>query len=75
VVEAETDDLYASEFTDGIMGIKTYYEQQWLARGLTIKYLKFIPHFDDLVEPEIDIEWDAYRSFGRDQRNRVVGKD
>ena len=73
-VEAETDDLYASEFADDIRGIKTYYEQQWLSRGLKIKYIRFIPHFENLVEPEIEIEWDEYRSFGRDRRSRVVGK-
>jgi tRNA (guanine-N7-)-methyltransferase len=73
-VEVEKEDLYASEFADGIMGIKTYYEQQWLSRGIKIKYLKYIPSFDNLVEPEIEIEWDEYRSFGRDQRSRVVGK-
>jgi tRNA (guanine-N7-)-methyltransferase len=73
-VEVEKEDLYASEFADGIMGIKTYYEQQWLSRGIKIKYLKYIPHFNNLVEPEIEIEWDEYRSFGRDQRSRVVGK-
>ena len=71
-VEAETDDLYASEYADEIMGIKTYYEQQWLSRGLTIKYLKYIPHFENLIEPDLEIEWDEYRSFGRDQRSRVV---
>jgi len=73
-VEADTDDLYASEFADDIRGIKTYYEQQWLSRGLKIKYLRFVPHFENLVEPEIEIEWDEYRSFGRDNRSRVVGK-
>lgn len=72
-VEIETEDLYASDFADEIMGIKTYYEQQWLGRGLTIKYLKFIPHYSNLVEPQLEIEWDEYRSFGRDQRARVVG--
>jgi tRNA (guanine-N7-)-methyltransferase len=71
-VEAETEDLYASEFADGIMGIKTYYEQQWISRGIKIKYMKFIPHFENLIEPDIEIEWDEYRSFGRDQRNRTV---
>jgi len=73
-VEAETDDLYSSEYADEIRGIKTYYEVQWLSRGLKIKYLRFIPHFDNLIEPEIEIEWDEYRSFGRDRRSRVVGK-
>jgi tRNA (guanine-N7-)-methyltransferase len=71
-VEIETDDLYASEFADETMGIKTYYEVQWLSRGIKIKYLRFIPHFDNLTEPDIELEWDEYRSFGRDRRNRVV---
>jgi tRNA (guanine-N7-)-methyltransferase len=69
---AETDDLYASIYANNILGIKTYYEEQWLGRGKTIKYISFIPHSTDLVEPEIEIEWDDYRSFGRDQRARVV---
>ncbi len=71
-VEIETDDLYASEFADEIRGIKTYYEQQWLNRGLKIKYLKFIPHAENLTEPDVEIELDEYRSFGRDNRSRVV---
>ena len=74
-VEAENKDLYTSAYADEIMGIKTYYEQQWLSRGLTIQYLKFIPHAENLIEPNIDIEWDEYRSFGRDQRSNVkIGK-
>jgi tRNA (guanine-N7-)-methyltransferase len=72
-VEAETEDLYASEYADDIRGIRTYYEEQWLGRGIKIKYLKFIPHYENLLEPEIEIEWDEYRSFGRDQRSRVTG--
>lgn len=36
------DDLYHSGLTDDILSIKTYYEQQWLDRGLTIKYIKFV---------------------------------
>ena len=71
-VEVETDDLYASEFAGETMGIKTYYEEQWLNRGIKIKYLRFIPQFGNLTEPDTEIEWDEYRSFGRDQRNRVV---
>lgn len=67
-VEVETDDLYASDYANGILGIKTYYEEQWLNRGLKIKYLKFIPHSDNLIEPDIEIEWDEYRSFGRNRR-------
>ncbi len=74
-VEAETEDLYSSEYADDIRGIRTYYEQQWLDRGLKIKYLKFIPHNENLVEPEMEIEWDEYRSFGRDRRSRINGKN
>lgn len=60
------DDLYASDLQDKILGIKTYYEQQWIARGLTIKYIKFeCNDRNEWIEPEIDIEQDNYRSFGR----------
>lgn len=65
---AETEDLYASEFANDILGIKTYYEEQWLSRGITIKYLQFIPHAGLLTEPDVEIEKDEYRSFGRDRR-------
>ncbi len=65
-VEVNTDDLYASGMADDILGIKTYYEQQWLSRGLTIKYIKFhLPHDVVLSEPDIEIEFDTYRSFNR----------
>ena len=71
-VEIETDDLYGSPYADEIMGIKTYYEQQWLSRGIKIKYLRFIPHNINLEEPEIEIPKDEYRSFGRNKRSMVV---
>ncbi len=46
--------------------IRTYYEQQWMSRGLTIKYLEFrLPHDIELREPDIEIEFDTYRSFNR----------
>lgn len=61
-----TDDLYHSDMQDPILGIKTYYEQQWLERGLSIKYIKFIlEQRDAFIEPDVEIERDAYRSFGR----------
>ena len=66
----ETPDLYNSEVSDDILGIKTFYEGQWLSRGMKIKYLKFIPHQEHLEEPEEEIEHDGYRSYGRNQRNR-----
>ena len=65
-VEVGTNDLYHSGMADDILEIKTYYEQQWLSRGLTIKYLQFhLPHEGELVEPDIDIEPDGYRSYHR----------
>lgn len=48
------------------MQIRTFYEQQWLARGLSIKYLAFPLHSSpELKEPEVDIPLDTYRSFSR----------
>ena len=67
-VEVDTDDLYGSGTDDEILEIKTYYEQQWLERGKTIKYLRFrLPHEGELTEPDIEIERDDYRSYHRDQ--------
>lgn len=69
-VLTDTSDLYDGEVVSDILDIKTYYEQQWLARGLTIKYLQFVPALPEggLQEPDIDIEYDDYRSFGRNAR-------
>ena len=61
-VEFITEDLYHSDLVDDILSIKTYYEQQWLDRGLTIKYVKFrLPRCGGLQEPDIEIELDEYR--------------
>ncbi len=69
-VEVMTDDLYHSGKADEILSIRTYYEQQWLERGLTIKYIRFrLPHEGELHEPEVDIELDDYRSYGRSKRS------
>ena len=65
-----TEDLYHSDLVDEILGIQTYYEQQWLSRGLTIKYIKFqLPHEGLLVEPDGEIELDSYRSYNRSKRS------
>jgi tRNA (guanine-N7-)-methyltransferase len=65
-VVLSTDNLYASDLQNPILGIKTYYEQQWLDRGLTIKYIQFVlEKHTELTEPDIEIENDSYRSFGR----------
>ena len=65
-----TDDLYHSGQADEILGIRTYYEQQWLDRGLNIKYIKFaLPHDGALQEPDVEIELDDYRSYNRSKRS------
>ncbi len=66
----QTEDLYHSGLVDKILGIQTYYEQQWLQRGLSIKYLKFrLPQEGELVEPDVEIELDDYRSYNRSKRS------
>lgn len=69
-VEVMTEDLYHSELADEILSIRTYYEQQWLDRGLNIKYIRFrLPHEGVLVEPDVEIELDEYRSYNRSKRS------
>ncbi|MDO4671741.1 MAG: tRNA (guanosine(46)-N7)-methyltransferase TrmB [Porphyromonadaceae bacterium] len=54
-----------------ILSIRTYYEQQWLDRGLDIKYLAFrLPKEYTWIEPDIEIEPDSYRSFNRSRRSQ-----
>ncbi len=65
---AETDNLYESAILDDTLRIKTFYEKQWLSRGITIKYLAFRLNDADWQEPEYDFEKDEYRSFGRSAR-------
>lgn len=73
-VEADTDDLYSSPFADDTHGIKTFYERQWLSRGLTIKYIRFrLDGAGPLAEPDIDLEPDTYRSYSRGQGPRPGG--
>ena len=76
-IEESTDDLYAGEVVSDILDIKTYYEQQWVQRGKTIKYLRFRSEHPTgkLVEPEVEIEFDDYRSFGRDARSKLSSKE
>jgi len=72
--EVNNSDIYGSseEFRiqNSELNIRTYYEQQWLDRGLSIKYLKFrlIPG-QELQEPNIEIELDDYRSYNRSKRS------
>jgi tRNA (guanine-N7-)-methyltransferase len=69
----QTDDLYHSGYADDILKIQTFYEQQWLARGLNIKYIKFeYQPPTQWTEPDIEIEQDEYRSFGRHNSQQIV---
>lgn len=74
-VDVNTDDLYHTNLKglpemDLLLGIQTYYEQQWLDRGLTIKYLRFhLPQQGTLEEPEVEIPLDEYRSYNRNKRS------
>lgn len=36
-----TDDLYGSGYKDDILSVRTYYETMFMAKGFSIKYLKF----------------------------------
>ena len=62
-----TDDLYGSGIADATTSIKTYYEQQWLARGKKIKLISFrLSAEGELIEPrEDDIVKDDYRAMPR----------
>ena len=65
-----TEDLYHSGLADEILSIRTYYEQQWIDRGLDIKYLRFrLPQEGTLTEPDVEIELDDYRSYDRSKRS------
>ena len=69
-VQVQTDDLYHSGQADEILSIQTYYEQQWLDRGLNIKYIKFaLPKEGTLRESDVEIEMDDYRSYNRSKRS------
>jgi len=66
---AETNNLYESDLLNDTLQIKTFYEKQWLSRGITIKYIAFKLNENEFTEPEIEIEKDEYRSFGRSAKD------
>lgn len=70
--EVSTRDLYRQPVgaTEEARSIQTYYEGMWLSRGLSIKYLRFrLPLEGALVEPDVEIPLDEYRSYSRDKRS------
>jgi tRNA (guanine-N7-)-methyltransferase len=70
-VVAQTEDLYRSEWDHDLLRIKTFYENQWLQRGIPIKYLAFKIHdHEPFLEPDVVLDRDTYRSFGRHTVNK-----
>ena len=72
----KTADLYHDESLDDetrrILSIQTYYEGQWIERGLNIKYIKFrLPKDIVLSESGVEIAVDDYRSYHRNNRSDV----
>lgn len=71
-----TEDLYHTDGIDDetrkILSIQTYYEAQWIERGLNIRYMKYrLPHGGALEEPDVEIPLDDYRSFKRTKRSSL----
>jgi tRNA (guanine-N7-)-methyltransferase len=68
-IVVNTNNLYQAEPTAKLQEaqcLQTHYEKQWLDRGMTIKYITWqLPSTPSLIEPDIDIEKDSYRSYGR----------
>ena len=68
-IHADTNDLYHAPFVQAFSEactLQTHYERQWLDRGMTIKYLCCeLSDRSQWIEPQIDIEKDTYRSYGR----------
>jgi tRNA (guanine-N7-)-methyltransferase len=61
-----TNDLYNSNLNNPILGIKTFYENQWLSRGKKIKYISFkLKKAEKIIEPDILLEKDDYHSEAR----------
>ena len=72
-IRVNSSDLYNEGLADEILGIQTYYEQQWIARGMLIKYLQFVlEEREEWIEPDVEIEYDAYRSFNRSKRSALA---
>ena len=68
-IVVNTSNLYEADASPKIEEarcLQTHYEKQWLDRGLTIKYITWkLPEIISLIEPDIEIEKDDYRSYGR----------
>lgn len=74
ILERMTDIHDEAPADSPLRTIRTYYEEQWIGRGIPIKYLRLslatLP--DTPIEPDVEPEPDSYRSFGRSRRAEVV---
>lgn len=68
-IVAETENLYESDILNDTLRVQTFYEKQWLSRGISIKYLAFRLKTGELQEPDMEFKKDVYRSFGRSAKN------
>ena len=64
--------LEEGEQTGEARSLQTDYESMWRARGIDIKYLRFrLPLEGTLVEPDVEIPLDEYRSYSREKRSSL----
>ncbi len=71
--EDNSDSSFVIRHSSLDLSIRTYYEQMWLSRGISIKYLRFrLPAVGELVEPDVEIELDNYRSYSREKRSSLA---
>jgi tRNA (guanine-N7-)-methyltransferase len=69
-VQCDTENLLLSHPDCPALSIRTAYEQQWIARGIAIRYLSFVCEEREIfAEPDLEIAWDDYRSFNRSKRS------
>jgi len=68
-IVTDWEDIYARDDRPEILNVRTFYEKQWLDRGIPTKYLVFrLRPGIDWKEPVEEFEKDPYRSFGRSAR-------
>lgn len=53
------------DYLDDVKAVETHYEKQFTERGIPINYIQFQLPQKKLIEPEIDIELDSWKSYGR----------
>ncbi len=74
-INAKITDIYQTILADKysmLTEVKTYYESQWLGRGISIKYIEFaLPKNLIIEEIECEIPYDDYRSYGRQRRSEL----